>query len=68
MDEELRNRLDALEIAMRLVTGHARMSVPFIEAWLKAPDAFILGLPDDQMHRRQGIRDAFAALLGPLQH
>ena len=67
MDEELRNRLDALEAAMRAVTStliHIG-GIPYSNSWSKVTEDFLRDLPDDQMHRTRALRAAIQALRGP---
>lgn len=67
MDEELRTRLDALEVAMRAVTSTLIEvgGVAFSMSWEKVTAEFLRDLPDDQMHRTRALRDAIRDLQGP---
>lgn len=64
MDEELRNRLDALDIAMRAVTSTLNANVNFVDGFPREVEAFIRALPPDQAHRSQALREATKRLRG----
>lgn len=63
MDDELRNRLDALEMAMRAtVAAVGAHNVYLHMAWEAEREKFIRELPDEEACRARALREAMSRL------